>query len=88
MDRLLPDPRTPVGYRRDGRPTFPILSADPTDASNDQLPDPAAPPSAAPAAPAVQPMDQETLSKLLARERQQGERASVRKLVERRCHVG
>jgi hypothetical protein len=34
MDRLRPDPRTPVGYRRDGRPIFPMLGADPTDASN------------------------------------------------------
>jgi hypothetical protein len=77
MDRLLPDPRTPVGHRRDGRPIFPILGADPTDPSNDQLSDPAQP-----AAPAGQPMDQETLTRLLAREKQQGERAAVRKLVE------
>jgi hypothetical protein len=79
MDRLLPDPRTPVGHRRDGRPIFPILGADPTDPSNDQLPDPAQP---AQPAPARQPMDQETLTRLLAREKQQGERAAVRKLVE------
>ncbi len=42
MDRLLPDPRTPVGYRRDGRTIFPILGAEPTDPSNQQIP--AAPP--------------------------------------------
>jgi hypothetical protein len=77
MVRPLPHPRTVVGYRRDGRPIFPILGADPTDPSNDQLPDPAPP-----AAPAGQAMDQETLTRLLAREKQQGERAAVRKLVE------
>ncbi|MGW3658395.1 hypothetical protein ACWD6R_23095 [Streptomyces sp. NPDC005151] len=43
MDRLLPDPRTPIGRRRDDRPIFPIVGADPTDPSNDQLPDPAQP---------------------------------------------
>lgn len=80
MDRLLPDPRMPVGYRRDGRPIFPILGAGPADPSNDQLPDPGQP--APPAGPAGQPMDQETLSRLLAKEKQQGERAAVRRLVE------
>ncbi|MFH8773694.1 hypothetical protein [Streptomyces sp. NPDC017958] len=53
MDRLLPHPHTPVGYRRDGRPIFPILGADPTDPSNQQLPpaphtDPATPPAGGP----------------------------------------
>ncbi|WP_127353893.1 hypothetical protein [Actinacidiphila soli] len=80
MVRPLPHPRTVVGHRRDGRPIYPILGADPTDPSNDQLPDLAQP--ALPAAPAGQPMDQETLTRLLAREKQQGERAAVRKLVE------
>jgi hypothetical protein len=28
MDRPLPDPRAPVGYRRDGRPIFRIVGAD------------------------------------------------------------
>lgn len=79
MDRLLPDPRTPVGRRRDGRPIFPIVDADPTDPSNDQVPDPVQPPAATPAGTVV---DQDVLSKLLAREKQQGERAAVRKLVE------
>lgn len=78
MDRQLPDPRTPVGYRRDGAPVFPILGADPTDPSNQQLPptlnqDPAG------LAPTL---DQEALNRLLAREKQQGERAAVRRLVE------
>ncbi|MFF3565358.1 hypothetical protein ACFYXS_35470 [Streptomyces sp. NPDC002574] len=81
MDRLLPDPRTLVGRRRDGRPIFPILGADPTDPSNQQLPpgpvtDLAGPPTVG------HPLDQEALNRLLAREKQQGERAAVRKLVE------
>ncbi|MFE4621848.1 hypothetical protein [Streptomyces mirabilis] len=78
MGRLLPDPHAPIGHRRDGRLIFPILGADPTDPSNDQLLD--AGPSAQPAAPAEQLMDQEMLSRLLAREKQQGERTAVRKL--------
>ncbi|MDX3075775.1 hypothetical protein [Streptomyces sp. MI02-7b] len=80
MDRLLPAPRTPVGYRLDGRPIFPILGADPTDPSSQQMPgtvtDPAGPPAVG------QPVDQEALNRVLAREKQQGERAAVRKLVE------
>ncbi|MEU5100234.1 hypothetical protein [Streptomyces sp. NPDC020996] len=82
MDRPLPHARTPVGYRRDGRPIFPILGADTTDPSNLQLPP--APPAADPAAPPVpgQGLDQEALNRLLAREKQQGERAAVRRLVE------
>jgi hypothetical protein len=82
MDRLLPHPRTPAGYRRDGRPIFPILGADPTNPSNQQLQptphtDPATPPAGG------QPgLDQDALNRLLAREKQQGERAAVRKLVE------
>ncbi|MFJ3248485.1 hypothetical protein [Streptomyces sp. NPDC086782] len=77
MDRLLPDPRTPVGYRRDGRPIFPILGADPTDPSNQQIP-----PAPNPAAPPAPTLDQEALTRLLAREKQQGGRAAVRELVE------
>ncbi|WP_073947630.1 hypothetical protein [Streptomyces kebangsaanensis] len=77
MDRLLPAPRTPVGYRRDGRPIFPIVGADPTDPSNQQLP-----PAPIPAAPAAPPLDQEALTRLLAREKQQGARAGVRELIE------
>jgi hypothetical protein len=81
MDRLLPAPRTVVGYRRDGRPIFPILGADPTDPSNQQLPptpgiDPAAPPTGQPG------LDQDALNRLLAREKQQGERSAIRRLVE------
>ncbi|MGW1157752.1 hypothetical protein ACWD48_05900 [Streptomyces sp. NPDC002519] len=79
MDRLLPHPRIPVGYRRDGRPIFPILGADPTDPSNQQIP-PA--PGADPAVLPAQVPDQEALNRLLAREKQQGERAAIRRLVE------
>ncbi|MFF3517735.1 hypothetical protein [Streptomyces sp. NPDC002573] len=79
MDRLLPHPRTPVGYRRDGRPIYPILGADPTDPSNQQIP-PA--PGTDPAVPSAQVPDQEALNRLLAREKQQGERAAIRRLVE------
>ncbi|MER6925472.1 hypothetical protein ABT314_42305, partial [Streptomyces spiralis] len=81
MDRLLPDPRTPVGYRRDGRPIFPILGADPTDPSNQQLP---TAPTVVPAIATVPTpaVDQEALNRLLAREKQQGGRAAVRELVE------
>ncbi|MFJ5895693.1 hypothetical protein ACIQFZ_09565 [Streptomyces sp. NPDC093064] len=75
MDRLLPDPRAPVGYRRDGRPIFPIVGADPTDPSNQQLPP-------APNLAAPPTLDQEALTRLLAREKQQGGRAAVRDLIE------
>ena len=78
MDRLLPDPRTPVGYRRDGRPIFPILGADPTDPSNQQLP---SVPASSMAVVPTSAVDQDALNRLLAREKQQGERAAVRRLV-------
>ncbi|MFF3493717.1 hypothetical protein ACFYWS_20460 [Streptomyces sp. NPDC002795] len=74
MPRPLPDPKTPLGYRRDGRPVFPILGADPTDPSNAQLPAAGEPP--------VTAVDQETLSRLLAREKDQGGRTAVKKLLE------
>ncbi|MFG3140929.1 hypothetical protein ACGFZA_32585 [Streptomyces sp. NPDC048211] len=77
MARPLPCPKTPIGFRRGGRPIFPIVGADPTDPSNDQLPDSPQPP-----AQTGPTLDQETLTRLLAREKQQGERAAVRKLVE------
>lgn len=79
MSRPLPDPHTPIGHRRDGRPIFPMLGADPTDPSNTQLGDPADPPTPTPSGTVV---DQESLSRLLAREKEQGGRAAVRKLVE------
>ncbi|MFF4504811.1 hypothetical protein [Streptomyces sp. NPDC001401] len=78
MARPLPDPHTPIGHRRDGRPIFPVLGADPTDPSNQQLPPGPTPDPAPPA----QPLDQDALNRLLAREKQQGERAAIRRLVE------
>ncbi|MFE4958712.1 hypothetical protein ACFRCW_32930 [Streptomyces sp. NPDC056653] len=77
MARPLPDPHTLIGRRRDGRPIFPILGADPTD----PLGDPEQPPSASPTASGTV-VDQELLSKLLAREKEQDGRSAVRKLVE------
>ncbi|MGW3246534.1 hypothetical protein [Streptomyces sp. NPDC001070] len=82
MARPLPDPHTPISHRRDGRPIYPILGADPTDPSNLQLPPSAPVPDPATSPAAGQPVDQETLNRLLAREKQQGERAAVRRLVE------
>jgi hypothetical protein len=76
MPRLLPDPRIAVGYRADGRPIYPILGADPTDPSNQLIGDPTPP------APAGTVVDQEVLSRLLAREKEQGGRAAVKKLLE------
>ncbi len=38
MVRPLP-PRHPVGFRRDGRPIYPILGASSEDEANDQLDD-------------------------------------------------
>ncbi|MFD7769833.1 hypothetical protein [Streptomyces sp. NPDC059787] len=81
MDRLLPDPRTPVGYRRDGRPVYPILGAAPTDPANQQPPTAPAP-APDPAVLATPTPDQEALNRLLAREKQQGGRAAIRDLVE------
>lgn len=77
MPRLLPAPKTPLGFRRDGRPIFPILGADPTDPSNNQLGDPAQPPVGQGTV-----VDQEALTRLLAREKEQGGRAAVRKLLD------
>lgn len=70
MVRPLP-PRRPVGYRRDGRPIYPILGASSEDERNDQLDD-------------GRDDDQEQqvtftqdrLGKMLTREKAQGERAA------------
>ncbi|MET9318832.1 hypothetical protein ABZX75_01320 [Streptomyces sp. NPDC003038] len=72
MTRPLPSPLAPVGYRRDGRPIYPILGAAPND------------PSADPADPADLPaptVTQDDLNRLLAREKTQGGRAAVKKLL-------
>ncbi|MEK2478879.1 hypothetical protein [Streptomyces noursei] len=76
MVRSLPS-RRPVGYRRDGRPIFPVLGASPEDETNDQLDD------AAEAAVQEQQVTvtQERLGKLLTREKAQGERAAIKRLL-------
>ncbi|MFE3577929.1 hypothetical protein [Streptomyces vinaceus] len=73
MTRPLPLPLTPVGYRRDGRPIYPILGAAPND-------DPAADPAAS-ADPSTPNVSQDDLNRLLAREKVQGGRAAVKKLL-------
>ncbi|MDT3396336.1 hypothetical protein RKE29_06725 [Streptomyces sp. B1866] len=70
--RSLPLPFTPVGFRRDGRPIYPVLGAspdDPTVRPTDEDPAPQA------------GVSQEDLARLLAREKSQGGRAAVRKLL-------
>ncbi|MEH0586842.1 hypothetical protein QA942_23240 [Streptomyces sp. B21-106] len=67
--RSLPSPVVPVGYRRDGRPIYPILGASPEDDSNK------------PEGEGVGAVTQEDLSRLLAREKTQGGRAAVKKLL-------
>ncbi|MFI9149495.1 hypothetical protein [Streptomyces sp. NPDC053367] len=70
--RSLPSPAVPVGYRRDGRPIYPVLGASSDDDSNKQGSE-GAPPAGA--------VSQEELSRLLAREKTQGGRAAVKKLL-------
>lgn len=76
MVRPLP-PRRPVGSRRDGRPIFPILGASSEDETNDQLDD----------APDDGGTDQQVtvtqdrLGKMLTREKAQGERAAIKRLL-------
>ncbi|MFI1100274.1 hypothetical protein [Streptomyces melanogenes] len=66
--RLLPSPIAPVGHRADGRPIYPMLGASSEDSSNDD---------ALPQAG----VSQEDLARLLAREKTQGGRAAVKKLL-------
>ncbi|MFD8509772.1 hypothetical protein ACFV27_01300 [Streptomyces antimycoticus] len=68
----LPNPLTPIGYRRDGRSIYPILGASPEDDSNKPEGDGGAPNGS---------VTQEDLSRLLAREKTQGGRAAVKKLL-------
>ncbi|MEV7279749.1 hypothetical protein [Streptomyces sp. NPDC093111] len=67
----LPNPLAPVGYRRDGRPIYPILGASPEHDPNKPNDDPAA-----------GGVTQDDLSRLLAREKTQGGRAAVKKLLD------
>ncbi|RNL73171.1 hypothetical protein EBF04_23880 [Streptomyces sp. I6] len=55
-----------LGYRRDGRPIYPVLGASSADPSNDD---------------ATLTLSQKQLNTLLAREKDQGGRAAVRALV-------
>lgn len=68
----LPNPLEPVGHRRDGRPIYPILGAAPEDDSNKPEDDDG---------PAAGSVTQEDLSRLLAREKTQGGRAALKKLL-------
>ncbi|KAB1989779.1 hypothetical protein [Streptomyces triticiradicis] len=69
---LLPDPLEPVGHRRDGRPIYPILGASPENDSNKPEGDGGA---------AIGSVTQDDLSRLLAREKTQGGRAALKKLL-------
>ncbi|RPF39207.1 hypothetical protein EDD92_9428 [Streptomyces sp. TLI_185] len=75
MVRPLP-PRRPVGFRRDGRPIYPILGASADDETNDQHDD------GADTGPEQQvTVTQDRLGKMLTREKAQGERAAVKRLL-------
>ncbi|MFE0702527.1 hypothetical protein [Streptomyces sp. NPDC058872] len=76
MARPLPDPLMPLGHRRDGRPIFPILGAAPTDPSAQ----PGSEPNPSGTGTGVV-VDQDTLARLLAREKDQGGRTAVKKLL-------
>ncbi|MCX4666506.1 hypothetical protein OG453_07460 [Streptomyces sp. NBC_01381] len=66
--RSLPAPSTVLGYRRDGRPIYPMLGASADDSSNDET---------------SVSLSQKHLSTLMAREKDQGGRAAVRTLVDK-----
>ncbi|MFM9596083.1 hypothetical protein ACKI1J_39895 [Streptomyces scabiei] len=68
----LPKPLEPVGHRRDGRPIYPILGASPNDDSNKPEGESGVPSGG---------VTQEDLARLLAREKTQGGRAAVKKLL-------
>ncbi|GAA1353668.1 hypothetical protein [Streptomyces beijiangensis] len=70
MSRLLPHPHAVLGFRKDGRPIHPILGASEGDPSSDPSPQ------------GGTTVDQDTLSRLLAREKQQGERTGIKQLLE------
>ncbi|MFD8092376.1 hypothetical protein [Streptomyces malaysiensis] len=76
MVRPLPT-GSPVGYRRDGRPIFPILGASSEDETNDQLDD-----GADDGGQEQQvTVTQDRLGKMLTREKAQGERAAIKRLL-------
>ncbi|WP_327375820.1 hypothetical protein OG393_18770 [Streptomyces sp. NBC_01216] len=72
-----PLPLAPLGYRRDGRPIFPILGASPDDPGNS--PTGETTPESTDTATVTIP--QEELSRRFAREKDQGRRAGVRDLL-------
>ncbi|MBT2391842.1 hypothetical protein J7E87_21005 [Streptomyces sp. ISL-1] len=75
MARPLPT-RSPVGYRRDGRPIFPIVGASSEDETNEHLDD------ADDGGSQEQQVTvtQDRLGKMLTREKAQGERAAIKRL--------
>ncbi|MGW3118524.1 hypothetical protein ACWDBW_15535 [Streptomyces sp. NPDC001107] len=75
MVRPLP-PRRLVGFRRDGRPIYPILGASTEDETNDQLDD-----TAESGQEQQVTVTQDRLGKMLTREKAQGERAAVKRLL-------
>ncbi|MGW0992021.1 hypothetical protein ACWD5V_01610 [Streptomyces sp. NPDC002523] len=76
MVRSLP-PRRPVGFRRDGRPIYPILGASSEDETNDQLDD-----GTDDGGQEQQvTVTQDRLGKMLTREKAQGERAAIKRLL-------
>ncbi|UXX94153.1 hypothetical protein N7U49_22465 [Streptomyces sp. AD2-2] len=76
MVRPLPPRHRPVGFRDDGRPIYPVLGASSEDESNDQLDD------AAESGQEQQvTVTQDRLGKMLTREKAQGERAAVKRLL-------
>ncbi|MEU9188224.1 hypothetical protein AB0D14_27545 [Streptomyces sp. NPDC048484] len=76
MARSLP-PRSPVGYRRDGRPIYPILGASSEDETNDHLDD--ADDSGSQEQQVT--VTQDRLGKMLTKEKAQGERAAIKRLL-------
>ncbi|MEU6147628.1 hypothetical protein ABZ848_45675 [Streptomyces sp. NPDC047081] len=70
-------PRRPVGFRRDGRPIYPILGASSEDETNDQLDD-----GTDDGGQEQQvTVTQDRLGKMLTREKAQGERAAIKRLL-------
>ncbi|MER7118442.1 hypothetical protein ACFQL8_09395 [Streptomyces goshikiensis] len=73
MSRILPSPTAVLGFRRDGRPIFPVLGASSEDPSN---------------SPDTQvTFGQQQLQHLMAREKDQGARAGARALVDQSANV-
>jgi len=75
MVRPLP-PRHPVGFRRDGRPIYSILGASAEDETNDQLDD-----GLVDGQEQQVTVTQDRLGKMLTREKAQGERVAIKRLL-------